>query len=145
MPSCVSFFPSFALAGNISIHISCYLLVLGTYRADLFLYFEIKCFGLFLGIQSFSFCLVNSEFDAYLPVGHSLVYSHSKMFLLFFSLILSLVLKPSFSIHILVCFCFLLLDLVSCRIDIEFCHQLSSACKSCFSILDSQWMVSHTK
>ena len=36
-------------------------------------------------------CSVNCECDVYLPFDHSLVYSHSKMFPLFFSIILSLV------------------------------------------------------
>ena len=42
-------------------------------------------------ILSFGFCLVNSVSDAYLPVDHSLVYSHPKMLPLFFNIILSLV------------------------------------------------------
>ena len=45
----------------------------------------------FCRILSFGFCLVNSECDVNLAVDHSLVYNHSKTFLLFFSLILSLV------------------------------------------------------
>ena len=46
-----------------------------------------KCFFFLVEILSFSFCLVNSECDAYLPVDQSLLYSRSKMFLLFFNLI----------------------------------------------------------
>ena len=42
-------------------------------------------------ILSFSFCLVNFECDGYLPADHSSVYSHPKLFLLFFSLIMTLV------------------------------------------------------
>ena len=74
-------------------------------------YFQIKQFFWFLlEILSFSFCLVNSEHDAYLPVDRSLVYSHSK------ESALELDLKPTFSIHISVSFCLLFLDLASCRI-----------------------------
>ena len=65
-------------------------------------------------IVSFSFSLVNSEYDAFPPVDHSIVHSHSKMFLLFSSILLSL--KPSSSIHILVSFCLLIPDLPGCRI-----------------------------
>ena len=65
------------------------------------------------------------------------------MLSLFFSLNLGPVLKPSFSINISVTFCFLLLNLISCRIGI-----LPSTFTS-FSILffhfDSQWMLAHTR
>ena len=60
-------------------------------RADLYLHFHIKCFSFSVEILSFGIFLVNSECDAYLPVDHSLIRGHSKVFLLFFSLILSLV------------------------------------------------------
>ena len=71
----------------------------------------------FVEILSFGFYIVLSECGAYLAVDHKLVYSrYPKMFLLFFSIILSLipVLNPSFSIHISVlfsffCFCLFLL------------------------------------
>ena len=75
----------------------------------MFLYFQIKYSSFLAEILSFTFYLVNSECGAYLAVDQSLVYgSYSNMFLLFFSLILSLipVLKPSFLIHVLVSFCF---------------------------------------
>ena len=49
--------------------------------------FSNQVFQFHVEIMCFSFCLVNSECDAYLPVDHSLIYSHSKMFLLIFSLI----------------------------------------------------------
>ena len=73
------------------------------------MYFQIKYSSFLAEILSFTFYLVNSECGAYLAVDQSLVYgSYSNMFLLFFSLILSLipVLKPSFLIHVLVSFCF---------------------------------------
>ena len=95
-----------------------------------------------LEILSFGFDLVNSECGAYLAVNQSLVYgSYPKMFLLFFNLILSLipVLKPFFSIHILVSFCFLLLD------PLEFCQQLSLAWKPYLSIFNSQWNEFYSK
>ena len=115
MPSCAIFFSSFALAGNTCIHVSCYLLVLCRYRANLLLHFQIQCSS-----SSWKFCLgfflVNSECDAYLPVNHSLVCNQLKLFLLFFSLILSL--RSSFSVHIWVSFCFLLQNLVNCGIGI---------------------------
>ena len=60
-------------------------------------------------ILSFGFLHVNCERDAYLAVDYSLVYSYPKMFLIFFSLILSGILP---STH--------------------------PACKSCFSIFESQ-------
>ena len=56
------------------------------------------------------------------------------MFLLLLSIILSPTpaLKPFVSIHISVSFWLLLLNLV---VELEFCHQLSSACKSCWFII----------
>ena len=63
----------------------------------------------------FWFFVVNSECDAYLPVDYSLVYGHSKMFLILsIESNLEFGLKPSFWIHISLSFCFLPLDLVSC-------------------------------
>ena len=56
---------------------------------DLFLYFQIKAL-VFVEVLSYSFLLDNSECDASLVVHHSLVYSHPKMFLQFFSLIVNL-------------------------------------------------------
>ena len=80
--------------------------------------------------------IVNSGCSAYLSVDHSLIYRYTKMCLIFFSLIL---LEPnsklSFSVHLLVSFCFCsgiyLMKLGSC-------HQLSPACKSYSSIFNSQ-------
>ena len=90
---------------------------------DLYLYFHIKCSSCFIEILSFGFCLVSSECDAYLPVDYSLVYGHSKMFLILsVESNLELGLKPSFSIHISLSFCFLPLDLVSCRTFAPFIH-----------------------
>ena len=85
---------------------SCFLLFISTrqVRADLFLYFQIKCSSFFVKILSFEFCLVNLEYDAYLPVDHRLVYSRPKLLLLFLSLESGL--KPSFLINILVSFFF---------------------------------------
>ena len=78
--------------------VSCFLLVLG------FIDFCIlsQKFLFFLEKLSFGFCLVNYDYGAHLAVDHSSVYSYRKMFLLFFSLTLSLIsgMKPSFSIHI---------------------------------------------
>ena len=58
------------------------------------------------------------------------------MFLLFLSLTLSLirVLKPSFSMHILVLlsFSFLLLDMV---VELGFCHSPFTACQSYLAII----------
>ena len=65
----------------------------------MFLYFQIKYSRFFAEILSFSFYLSNYECGACLAVDQSLVYgNYPNMFLLFFSLILSLipVLKPSF-------------------------------------------------
>ena len=79
------------------------------------MYFQIKYSSFVAEILSFSFYLVNSECGTYLAVDQSLAYaSYPIMFLLFFSLILSLipVLKPPFLIHVLV----FLLDVL------EFCH-----------------------
>ena len=64
----------------------------------MFLYFQIKYSRFFAEILSFSFYLSNYECGACLAVDQSLAYgSYPNMFLLFFSLILSLipVLKPS--------------------------------------------------
>ena len=75
----------------------------------MFLHFQIKYSRFFAEILSFSFYLSNYECGACLAVDQSLVYgNYPNMFLLFFSLILSLipVLKPSFLIHVLVSFCF---------------------------------------
>ena len=130
-------FSSCLLAGNTPIHVACYLF--STSRAGLICFCVFKSgIFVFLEILSFGFYLVNSECGAYLTVDLGLVYgSYSKMFLLFLSLILNLipVLKPSFSVYILVLFpfCFVLLDLL------EFCHQLSPACRPCLSIFYSQW------
>ena len=55
---------------------------------DSVLYSQINFFQFFVKILSFIFCLVNSECHAYVPVDHSSFYSHSKMCLLFSSLIL---------------------------------------------------------
>ena len=77
-PSCDIFFSSFALAGNVS----CYLLVLHWAGIGLI------CISIFISsvlafCRNFVFWLIlNSECDAYLPVDHSLVYGHSKMFLI---------------------------------------------------------------
>ena len=74
-------------------------------RADLFLYFQIKCPSFLLKLCLLNFCPVNSDCAVYLPVDHSLRYSYPKMSLLFFSLIsLELALKPSFSILMSVSF-----------------------------------------
>ena len=71
IPSCAIFFSSFALAGNSCICV--FLLFISTGRADLYLYFYIKCFSFSVEILSFNFFLVNSEWDAYLPVDHIVV------------------------------------------------------------------------
>ena len=97
--------------------------------------FSTQVFQFLVEIFPFGFYLVNFECGAYLAFDHSLVNCiYPKIFILFFSLILSLipVLKPSDSIHISVAFCFLLLDLL------EFCYQSSPACKPCLSIFNSQ-------
>ena len=72
-----------ALAG-----VSCCKLFLSIRQMFLCLFCN-QVFQFLVEIMCFSFCLVNSECDAYLPVDHSLVYSHSEMLLLFFSLNLS--------------------------------------------------------
>ena len=80
-------------------------------------------FKFFIEILSFGFCLVSSECDAYPPVDYSLVYGHSKMFLILsVESNLDFGLKPSFSIHISLSFCFLPLDLVRCRTFPPFIH-----------------------
>ena len=83
--------------------------------------------------------------SAYVAADYNLVYSSPKMFLLIFSLILSLIpgLKPSFSIHISVSFCLLLLDLASCRIGILPSPLLRL--KILFFNFDSQLMLTHTR
>ena len=89
--------------------------------------------------MSFGFYLVNLDCSAYLAVDHGLVYSYSKMFLLFFRLIFSLipVSKPPFLIHIsvLFSFCVLVLDPA---VELEICHQFSPASKSFLPIFDSR-------
>ena len=70
---------------------------------------------------SFGFYLVNFERGTYLAVDHSLVYSYSRMSLLFISLMLTLLepgLQQYISTHISVSFCLLLLNLASCRTGI---------------------------
>ena len=83
--------------------------------------------------------------SAYVAADYNLVYSSPKMFLLIFSLILSLIpgLKPSFSIHISVSFCLLLLDLASCRIGIL--PSPLPRLKILFFNFDSQLMLTHTR
>ena len=114
MPSYAIFFLYF---GWQHLH-SCFLLSIRTCRAILFLYFQIKFSSSSVETLPFGFCLFNSECDASLANHHSLIGSYPKMFLLFLSLILSLIpgLKQFFSIHISFSFlfCFLLLDLTSC-------------------------------
>ena len=83
--------------------------------------------------------------SAYVAADYNLVYSSPKMFLLIFSLILSLIpgLKPSFSIHVSVSFCLLLLDLASCRIGIL--PSPLPRLKILFFNFDSQLMLTHTR
>ena len=90
-----------------------------------------QVFQFFAKILSFSFFLVTSECDVYLPVDPSLVYSYPKMLLLFFSLILAWF-KTIFLDSYLGVFCSWV-QLAS--VEFKFCHLLSPACKSCFSIL----------
>ena len=78
--------------------------------------FSNQVFLLLVEIMCFSFCLVNSESDAYLPVDDSLVYSHSKMLLLFFSLIFCTWSNTIFSESYLCFFLSLFLDLAGSRI-----------------------------
>ena len=54
-----------------------------------FFFVSNQVFQFFSKILSFSFFLVTSECDLYLPVDPSLVYTYPKMLLLFFSLILA--------------------------------------------------------
>ena len=63
---------------------SCFLLFISTRQV-----IGMICICIF--ISNVLVFLVNSECDAYLPVDHSVVRAHSKMFLQFFSLIISLV------------------------------------------------------
>lgn len=83
--------------------------------------------------------------SAYVAADYNLVYSSPKMFLLIFSLILSLIpgLKPSFSTHISVSFCLLLLDLGSCRIGIL--PSPLPRLKILFFNFDSQLMLTYTR
>ena len=53
-----------------------------------FFFVSNQVFWFFAKTLSFSFFLVTSECDVYLPVDHSLVYSYPKMLLLFFRVIL---------------------------------------------------------
>ena len=115
------FFSSFVLSGSICAHIFCYLLVLhlASFRQVFFVFSN--RFLVFWRILSFGFCLSNSECNAYLPVDHSLVYSHPKIFLLFFSLILRLVenqVSQFITSQFITSFCPLLMDLSICRIGI---------------------------
>ena len=95
--------------------------LVGSSADDLYFYvFSYPVFCFFIEILSFDFCLVNSKCDAYLPVDYILVYGHSKMFLILsVESNLEFGLKPSFSVHISLSFCFLPLDLVSCRTGIR--------------------------
>ena len=116
-------FSSRLFIGNTFIHVFCYILVLGSQGWFFFFFWVFKSSVLvFAEKLSLCFCLANFECDEYLAVHHGLVYSHSITFLLLFSLSFSLIpgLKSSFFINILVLFtfCFLLLDLASCRIGI---------------------------
>ena len=80
-------FSSGLLAGNTCIYVFSYLF---STRANLFLYFQIKCSNVFVEILSFLSYLVSSECGQYLAVDHSLDYDgYLKLFLLFFSLIIS--------------------------------------------------------
>ena len=64
-----------------------------------FCIFKSSALIIFVEILSFGFSQVSSECDPYLPIDHSLVYSHAQMFLLIFYLIfLELSLKPSLPI-----------------------------------------------
>ena len=97
------------LAGNTCIRVSCYFFSTSRLELICFYIFKSNILVFFVEICSFAFYLVNSKCEAYLAVDQSLVYgSYPKVFLLFFSLILSLipVLAPSFLIHILVSFSF---------------------------------------
>ena len=86
---CAIFSSSFPLVESHCMHFFCYLLVCNKQEEVGLICFRIfKSIVLgFADILSFGLCLVNSECDAYLSVDHSSVYSHSKMFLLFFSVI----------------------------------------------------------
>ena len=78
----------------------------------------------------------------YLAVDHSLAYSYSKLFLHCFSLILTLIsrLKALFLDSYLGFCCCIYLFVV-----LNFCHQFSPTCKSCFSILDSKRILNYIK
>ena len=92
-------FSSCLLADNFPFMLPAIYLVLADEGWFVFV-FSNQLFLFFLEILLFGFHLVSSECDAYLIVDQSLGYGgYSKMFLLFFSLILNLipVLKPSFS------------------------------------------------
>ena len=68
---------------------SCFLLFISTLQVGLICFYIFKSNVLVFCRQTFGFCIVNSECDAHLAVDNSLVYSYPKMFLLFFSLILT--------------------------------------------------------
>ena len=120
------------LAGNTFIHVSCCLLLLGLFYFCIFVFKSSVL--VFCGNSVFWFVSDLSECGAYLAVDHSLDHSCPKMFLLFSSLILSLIpdLKPFSSIQILVpfSFIFLLLGLARCGIGI-----LSSPSPSLYILL----------
>ena len=112
---------------------SYFLLFIST-KADLFLYFQVKCFGFFVVIQPVCFCLVNFKCGAYLAVDHSLVYIATLKYFYY----LSVKFLYNFLIHILDSFSiyFLILHLGSCRTGI-----LSSTLTNlqiCFCIFDSE-------
>ena len=90
---------------------SCFPLFINTRQ----IYFQIKCFCRNC-VFFFYFCLVNSKCDAYQPIDHSLFCSNTKMFLLFFGLILCLVQNHLSQFISLLLFTFLPLDLGSCKV-----------------------------
>ena len=85
----------------------------------------------YIHASCFSFFLVNSKCDVYIPVDNGLVYSYPKMFLLISSLKLSLVYKTIFLDSHLDVFC----SWIKLVVEFGFCHWFSLACKSCFSIM----------
>ena len=129
------FFSSFAWK---HLH-SCFLLLINTKQVG-FICFCILKLSILIFCRYSVFCLVNHMCDTYLAIDNRLVYSHPKIFLLFFSVILSLVPNrlSRFILQFFYIFLFMLCSWIKLFVELEFCHRLFPACKSCFSIFHSQ-------
>ena len=106
------------------------------------MYFSIECSSFLWKLCLLAFVWLIMGGVYYLAVDHSLAYSYTKLFLYFFSLILTLI--PRLKVLFLDSY----LDFCSCIclfIALNFRHQFFPTCKSCFSILDSKRILIYIK